>query len=615
MKNPFFYDETEFHNISEIYSLFVENNEALNSLYQPRHNFLCGDRGTGKSMLLRYMEPYCQFQLHGGWKNFITKDDSFLAFYFVLPKGVIKIEEFKKDIPAKEQIYEHYFNMMLLERILITIQEQLYDLPYVEDIYVTLVDRIMDFLDPLEDSIVNLDSLYDRKKAPYEWLEHFIAQEKKRCSDFINYYLLRPTPYKGCLSDYHSFILPLSRLIKALFDYNNPIYFLIDDASTSNVLDFQMKIFNTWMSNRDHQDLSIKIAAVPTKYSTYLTADGGVIDNKNDFQYVHLDNYGSKSESKMGDEIIKILNKRLAPYDLDVSKIFLDDVEQLAQIEKAKQKLSMTIKAEASKGIDIGERKISNRDINRYTMRQFYKDKSELIKENKGNTTTIGRIYAGINDIIAFSSYNIRDCLKICSQIFESSNDIDNISSLKISPKLQDKKIREISKSEIIGITLFKQEYELQSLNKLKNLIDGLGNLYRRNLLSFNYSEYGVTSFQVDISKLTAEYKEIIRIGVDCRYLLRRFYSERNGDIVNVAYALNKMFFPYFKLELNPFAGRIKLRPDLLCIAFEDPHSFARQAYTQVNEDVQNYQLNFDLDKEMEDGIDDLKNNLSELFR
>ena len=35
--------------------------------------------------------------------------------------------------------------------------------------------------------------------------------------------------------------------------------------------------------------------------------------------------------------------------------------------------------------------------------------------------------------------------------------------------------------------------------------------------------------------------------------------TDKDGNIINTAYALNKMFFPYFKLELAPFAGRIKI--------------------------------------------------------
>lgn len=606
MRNPFFNDETESYKIEEIYEWFVVDETVLSQLYKPKHNFICGDRGTGKSMLMRYLEPYCQFKANGGWENFLKKEDSFIAFYIPIPKNLINIKVFQSSaLPVPETIFAHYFNMLMTESIINTMQTQLLELPINDNVKKTFVKEFINLLNPLSESVNEIDQSIDRNTLPFEWILSFVDKEKSRITNYINYFALRKIDYTASLSDYHTFVLPFVKLIKKLYNFDKSIYLLIDDAG--NVFDFQQKTFNSWIANRNHIDLSVKLSTVMSYYKTFLTITGDYIDGKNDFQYIHLDNYGSKSEASSARELKKIIDKRLKEcgisYDSnDFFKIFS---KQKNIIEQARLKTE-----KIAQNIDVADKE---RYVNRYTMREFYNIISD---KSQNKRIAISRKYSGIDDIISFSSYNIRDCLKTCSMIFdEAYPNAEDLSPSDIRPipyDIQNNVINKISKAEVVSITLFKEHYNYERICELKQLIISLGNLFRKRLLDYECAEYGVTAFQTSMSDLTAEEREVIKIGVEQRYFLRRFYSDKDGNIINTAYALNKMFFPYFKLELAPFAGRIKINHENFKKAFVSPKEFEDTHRSCQTE--QPMQLTLFDNFEKEEGIDDIKNNLSELF-
>src|SRR5437588_104505 len=58
--NPFVVDSPEKLTPQQIVDLFVKEYTRLETVKQRRHTFIWGSRGSGKSMMLRYLEPECQ---------------------------------------------------------------------------------------------------------------------------------------------------------------------------------------------------------------------------------------------------------------------------------------------------------------------------------------------------------------------------------------------------------------------------------------------------------------------------------------------------------------------------------------------------------------------------
>ena len=59
-ENPFAVQTPETLSSDEIVSLFVEEYTDYHKIPNAGHTFLNGARGTGKSMIFRYLEPDCQ---------------------------------------------------------------------------------------------------------------------------------------------------------------------------------------------------------------------------------------------------------------------------------------------------------------------------------------------------------------------------------------------------------------------------------------------------------------------------------------------------------------------------------------------------------------------------
>ena len=60
MNNPFSVKTPETLNAEDIAKLFIDVFSDFPRLLEPEHTFLHGTRGTGKSMMLRYLEPHVQ---------------------------------------------------------------------------------------------------------------------------------------------------------------------------------------------------------------------------------------------------------------------------------------------------------------------------------------------------------------------------------------------------------------------------------------------------------------------------------------------------------------------------------------------------------------------------
>ncbi|MGL6120536.1 MAG: hypothetical protein ACRC0V_08525, partial [Fusobacteriaceae bacterium] len=497
---------------------------------------------------------------------FLEKKNSFISFYINMTKGLFNINEFNPSkIPMCESLYAHYFNMLITERIIMTIKLQLGELKTDDNVFNSFFKKFQNILNfkISNESLENIDN-------PYELILKFAEKEKRNVVDFASFYFAK-MEYKGCLTNYENYIIPFLKLIKELFKFNGPIYLLIDDAG--HVFDFQQKVFNTWISNRHHETLSIKLASPLRLYKNFKTIDEICqIDSGNDFEFIHLDNYGSREEEKQKKVIREIIEKRISKIDSkpNIENFFLEDEEQKIKIKDAKNEAKNFAENKRK------NEKNSNFDVERYVNRSYMQYFYKQLSSDKNSNESMSRNYCGLDDIIYFSEHNIRECLKVCSKIFsELYSTKKNIESFPF--KIQNKVMEKISKDFYVGITLSKEPYPEKTVEILKNFVDSLGNLYRKRLLDINCVEYGVTTIQINDSELSEEQRNALKIGIEFRYFSRKFFTDKNdGTQIKLSYALNKMFFPKFKLELIPFSGRLSIEKTILSKAFTNSDEFMK---------------------------------------
>src|SRR4051812_9594253 len=85
--NPFVVESPEKLSPEQIVNLFVKEFTRLETVKQRRHTLIWGSRGSGKSMMLRYLEPQCQAIAENSYDAVFNRDDPFLAVYCPCKEG------------------------------------------------------------------------------------------------------------------------------------------------------------------------------------------------------------------------------------------------------------------------------------------------------------------------------------------------------------------------------------------------------------------------------------------------------------------------------------------------------------------------------------------------
>ena len=109
MRNPFAVQTPEDISAEDIVSLFVNVFSDFYNVDKPGHTFLHGPRGSGKSMMFRYLEPDCQQIAQASELRRLP----FFAVYVPIKNTELKLTELKR----LENTYAH---LVLNEHFLVT---------------------------------------------------------------------------------------------------------------------------------------------------------------------------------------------------------------------------------------------------------------------------------------------------------------------------------------------------------------------------------------------------------------------------------------------------------------------------------------------------------------
>src|SRR5579871_4816664 len=102
-ENPFAVESPEKLDSEHVFKLFVEENSGADVVDKRKHTFIWGPRGSGKSMLLRYLEPRCQaikYKEEGkswesGLRNFLSSSRAFIGVRLACKEGYFNKTEFQ----------------------------------------------------------------------------------------------------------------------------------------------------------------------------------------------------------------------------------------------------------------------------------------------------------------------------------------------------------------------------------------------------------------------------------------------------------------------------------------------------------------------------------------
>lgn len=586
MKNPFDVNTPEGIAAEDVHELFVDVFTDFYQVNKVGHAFLNGPRGSGKSMMFRYMMPDCQKIS----KNCSLNEIDYFSLYVPFKLTDInysELERLRKN--SNTFINEHLLTTFVASKCfsnLLTFEEEVNaNFKELERFYNET------FLWHVEISGQNTDEYKVSFETGIECVKKIISILDRMLIGCKNYCKRALIPdnkeeYNGPLCNYLDFLYPILLELKTLsfIPQNRPVFILADDAGYLN--ETQTKILNTWVSFRTSDNVSIKIST-QLDYKSHLTVTNKTIDSPHDFSRVNIatiytnskDNYYHRIEDIVRRRLKKFLNKELEPKDF-----FPADNNQQLAIKAIFEKLK-------EENHDDEKHYKAGDAARRYASSEYLKT---LKKKKAGSTLN----YSGFDNLVDISSGIIRHFLEPASIMFSdhvSKNNPQEISCIPVS--IQDEIIQTYSRKfledefesvhEVHGEKANNEN--LSKADKLFNLISGLGQMFHRIFVS-ERTERVVFSVALNDTP-DSELSEIIDLAEHYGYLHKSSIGNKQGTGRCRLYILSRTLAPYFKLDPSGFKGYKFMNSQTLKISLYDPVKFEKIANRTIDDDLDNGQL------------------------
>ncbi len=593
-KNPFQITTPEDLTADETVSLFVDVFTDFQKIIDPGHVFLIGPRGAGKSMMFRYLMPDSQCLA----KKCTLEKLPFLGVYVPLKNTNFALAELRRleHRHASDILNEHIMVTHFCVKIFDTLaKSELYQGNEVKQLDVSYFynDTFLPIL--LQTTQNRVDYKIDDACSIVDIFAKMSRISESLYSDAFSYakslaFRTELLPYDGPLCDYLTFLYPiLSSLSKLPGFPSGSIYLLIDDAHW--LTETQARVLNSWVSTRTSRNVSLKIST-QYNYKSYYTTTGATIDTPHDYSEIDIATiYTGNNKSKYRDRISDIVKKRLAAFgikDVAPDDFFPEDKDQEDKIK--------LIESEYIAKFDRGEGKGHYRtdDAQRYARPDFIKG---CAGSKKGSYQYS---YAGFNQLVHLSSGIVRHFIHPAHLMYaeaKSQSKSDEIIKC-IPPSIQTAIIREeannflFSDLEKIERAGHKDAPPKEDINKLSNLIQGLGGLFRQTLLS-ERSERRV--FSIAFSDTPSdEVKRILDLGNQLGYFHKSTIGKKDSKSGGRTrlYVLNRRLAPIWTLDPTGFAGYLFIKNELIEEAMRQPSALLRRlSKNGIPEDAEIVQL------------------------
>lgn len=581
LANPFTIHTPEKMPPEQVVDLFVDVLTDFPKIHNVGHLFLHGPRGSGKSMIFRYLEPDCQCLA-----NKLSANE--LPFYSILvPVKLTNLNRTElKRLEGKHAsifINEHFMVMYIAEIILESLSKLYKPKPnelkvFMKNVFFKLLQN-SGWTTPTKIKRVKTDSEYiNIMKDISQNLRFDISQYMKKLS-FPDKEVI---PYPGPLCSYTDFLYPLLCSLKTLsFIPNSPIFLLIDDADCLSLI--QRQILNTWVSSRTSSEVSLKIST-QLRYQTFRTVTGQSIQTPHDFTEVNIvTTYtASSTKSRYKERMEQIIGRRLskiAGVNISPNAFFPEDIEQENKIHNIYEQIKEKWESEG-KGYRAGD------DAYRYARPDYIKS---LGGQSKG--TYLYR-YAGFDQLVHISSGIVRNFLDSAAEMFsEMKSQNADKNAQCIPPIIQDAVVRK--KAEEFLFNEFEKLRDdrshdappLNEISKLYNLIQSLGGIFYKILIS-ERSERRVFSIAISGTINDEEIRKVLSLGTELGYFHKSSIGNKEGTGRTPLYILSRVLAPHFKLDPTSFAGYLFVNEDDLRLAMTNSRMFIDRRLKDNKSDV-----------------------------
>lgn len=580
--NPFEIKTPEQNTAQDVVDLFVDVFADFKQVLEKGHTFLNGPRGSGKSMMFRYIMPDCQVIVH----NCKPSELDFFAAYIPIKLTNINIPDLDRlENHASTIFNEHLLATYIVAKIFVSLLES-----YTDELN-TVSPEINKFYHTEFIPIVSQSGhVIPTDDSPTLSGVERVRQMSKICdsmnSECLNYCkriaLSRDisAPYSGSIVDFMDFVYPIIRSLKSIsiFPSNKPFYLLVDDAGYLNLT--QTKILNTWVSYRTTRDVCFKIST-QLDYKSHLTINDKRIDSPHDYSEINISTVYSSRKSQYNERINEIVLKRLKKYlnmSISPTDFFPRDKEQDEQIE--------SIAEEIKKKYNDPQKPYAAGDAaRRYARPEFIRRLQQLHKSGAHYS------YAGFDQLVAISSGIIRHFLAPAQEMYALESTLQKTENLtSISSSVQDEIIKKYSTAFLtdefdkLRKDVKDSANNLADAEKLFNLIDSLGELFHKLLVS-EISERRVFSIALT-DRPDEELQRILDMGEQFGYLHKSTIGNKSGTGRNTLYILSRILSPHFKLDPTSFAGYKFMPCSTLSLALKNKRDFLNRFKKQTEDNL-----------------------------
>ena len=578
MNNPFSVKTPETLKAEDIAKLFIDVFSDFPKLLDPEHTFLHGTRGTGKSMMLRYLEPHVQLAA-----NKVTKarELNHYAVHMPIKRANYGLSELERLEGAPYWLLSEH---ILTIHAVIHILDSLTSLPNrdeeSEDANSENWDKFSaDFIKLTETAGCTSNPSAKGDQNSLRHLREIFEREHQETLRYLRKLTFGKGlfPYESALFGYIDFLLPFIQLvIKLNITPDGPVFLMLDDAD--NLPERMQKVVNSWVSYRTTDQLCLKIST-QQRYKTWRTIQGTLIESPHDYSEIDINTvYTSKGFSNYYPQIKKIVEKRLDVQgfkNTSATDFFPENSDQEKELDLIVNK----IKSRWEEDQGVSSRQPD--DVTRYKVSEYMK---QLAKTKKTNTFS----YSGFRSMVDISSGIVRFFLEPASRMYNEVITTNPNEEVKNIPhQIQDKILTDWSKEFMLnhfeGLKRT-EEGTIKILGSrtsksdcLRNLITSFGNLFQRKLLSDD-TERRFLSF-MPTQNVNKETQEILDFAVEWGYLYRSSIGRKEGIGRNILYIFNRRLAPYFKLDPSGYAAYMSVTPEDLNLAIYDPSSFVRKRF------------------------------------
>ena len=562
--NPFVYEAANYLSITEILDYYIEDFNYSRFLQSPRNIFLIGERGTGKTMTLRFNSTEVQYYRS---KNENKKFNfEYIGIHVPCKNPLFEKNEYSllENDFYKSILSEHYLVLSIASAICLSLSKIAEIKASVQSMNKELkhdIEYMLSIKLPSKDSF--LDSIL--KFVEKESIQTQIKSNTLE-SDIV---------YKKALS-FSSLILPLIKNLKKIpLLKSSHFSLMMDDAHDLNK--YQIKSLNSWISYRDHTDFSFKVAVAKVFRPERITNSGGSILEGHDFTTIEMEKYFYSKNSDYSKMAKKILKKRLEKIDLSVS------VEDFFPVNPS---FSKGLKESEKKVLLDAQKKYSDKDQIYHNVYKYGRAEYFRQRDSKANLPP----YSGLDTIIDISTGVVRNLLEPCYMMFDYELSNSSKRPIKKIPYETQTKII-LNKSNETWVRLqqtgLDKEIEgcsLAQANQVFQLYDQLMILFRYRLL-FHKSFPRAIEFYISEkgSLIMSKIQPLLDIAQKAQLLYTRMGSSKDQGRKEIYYIPNRILLPSRGLDPQGQHDRAALKAiDIYNAAFKN-----RKFPTEEHEEIE----------------------------